>query len=257
MQSEHFIFDGIKSADMNQYLIRMDGGGISSPFFGGQDIQEVRMKNKITPYHFGTEKEPIEFTIQISPLDKEWTPQKRNKIGKWLIHEDYKLFQTADDLGKYYYVIATEASEFELYNNDKGFITITFRSNSPYAWSPIYVNSYDLSTNTTTTIIELDNLSNINKNYRPKIEIELVGGETGVQLRNLSNGGQIFKFEGLSANERVSIDNENEVIKSDIPLSNPFLKFNRNFLELVYGTNRIEVTGKCKIWTKMQFPILQ
>lgn len=256
MQSEYFIFNGIKSIDMKQYLIRMDSGGIPSPFFGGQDIQEARMKNKIMPYHFGTEKEPIEFTIQISPLDKEWTPQMRNEIGKWLIHEDYKLFQTADDLGKYYYVIATEASEFELYNN-KGFITITFRNNSPYAWSPVYVSDYDLSTNVTTKIIEMDNLSNINKNYRPKIEIQLVDGETNVQLKNLSNGGQIMKFEGLNPNERVSIDNENEVIQSDIPLSNPFLKFNRNFLELVYGTNQIEVTGKCKIWTKMQFPILQ
>lgn len=255
MQSEHFIFNGIKSSDMSQYLVRMDSGAVSSPFFGGQDIQEDRMKGKLTPYHFGTELEPIEFTIEICPLDKEWTPQLKNELGRWLIHDKYKSFQTADDLGKFYFCIATEMPNFEMYGNH-GYIPITFRTNSAFAWSPTYIDDFDLSTNETTTIIELNNQSNINRNYRPKIEFEVVEG-TDVQIKNLSNGGEVFLFEGLTVGEIISVDNENEVVISSLVGSNLFAKFNKNWLELVYGTNRLEISGKIKLFVKSCFPILQ
>lgn len=256
MQSEHFIFNNIKSIDMDQYLIRTKGGAVSTPFFGGQSIKEDHMKGRITPYHTGTELDNIEFTIEISPLEKEWTPQRKNEIGKWLIHDTYKPFQTIDDLGKFYYAIVTKMPDFEMYGN-QGFIPVTFRTNSAFAWSPVYLDEFDLSDNTTTTIIALNNLSNINRNYFPKIEIELVGTEKNVTLRNLSKAGEIFGFTNLLLNETVSVDNENEIIVSNKANSNPFEKFNRNWLELVYGVNNIEVTGKCKIWVKSQFPILQ
>lgn len=256
MQSEHFIFNGIKSIDMDQYIVRVEGGTTPSPFFGGQSISEEFVGDRITPYHFKTTKSPIEFTIEISPVDEEWTPKRRNEVGKWLVHDEYKQFQTTDDMGKMYYAIVTEAPNFTLYGN-RGYIPFTFRTNSPYAWSPVYVDKFNLSNNTTSKIITMDNLSNINKNYRPIVEIELVNEETDVKLKNLSNKGTEFSFSGLVANEIVSINNENEDIVSNRATSNPFSKFNKNWLELVYGENRIEVTGQCIIRTKMQFPILQ
>lgn len=257
MQSEYFIFDGVKSQDMEEmYSVRMESGLAESPFFGGQDIEEEWVGNRITPYDYGTQLNPIEFTIQISPLDKEWTPQLRNAIGRWLVHREYKSFQTCDDLGKYYYAKCIEAPNFQLASN-RGYLELTFRTNSAFAFSPVYISDYNLSDNATTRIIEMDNYSNINQNYKPKIEIQLVDGETDITLKNLSNGGKEFKFVGLSPNEIVSIDNQNEFIVSSNPLSNPFSKFNENWLELVYGTNQILVTGVCKLWVKSIFPILQ
>ena len=256
MQSEYFIFDGIKSQDMEEmYLIRMESGLVTSPFFGGQDVEEEWVGNRITPYDYGTQLNPIEFTIQISPLDKEWTPQIRNAIGRWLVHRDYKLFQTADDLGKYYYARCIEAPNFQLASN-RGYLELTFRTNSAYSWSPIYIESFDLIDNVKTTTIELDNLSNINQNYKPKVEIEMVGS-TDVTLKNLSNGGKIFEFKDLFDGEIVSVDSENEEIVSSRVTSNPFAKFNGEWLELVYGRNAIQVSGKCRIRVKSQFPILQ
>lgn len=256
MQSEYFIFDGIKSSDMEEmYSVRMESGLATSPFFGGQDVEEEWVGNRITPYDYGTQLNPIEFTIQISPLDKEWTPQLRNAIGRWLVHREYKSFQTCDDLGKYYYAKCIEAPNFQLASN-RGYLELTFRTNSAFAFSPVYISDYNLSDNATTRIIEMDNYSNINQNYKPKIEIQMTGS-TSVILKNLSNGGKVSAFTNLSPSEIVSIDNENEFIVSDNLLSNPFSKFNRNWLELAYGINRIEVTGKCIIRTKSQFPILQ
>ena len=278
MQSEFFIFDGIESSEMEQYLIRMSSGGVSSPFFGGQNIQEGNMRNKVIPYLFGTETKPISFTIEITPIDangakKKWTPQLKREIGRWLIHDTYKPFQTSDDLGKIYYAMVTEAPNFQLYD-DEGHIPFTFRTNSPYAWSPIYLEEHDLSTNSGTRIIYMENRSNINTNFLPIIEIQLMGGNKNVKLENLSSGAKPFEFIDLQANSMVSVDNENEVIRGASPvygtgsnadviidflptIDSPFAKFNGGWLELVYGVNTIRVTGRCKIRTKMQFPILQ
>lgn len=79
MLSEHFIYDGIKSADMGIYIIQTYSGFVTSPFFGGQDVTVEINRNRITPYHNSVKKRPIEFTVELSPLDEEWTPQFRKK----------------------------------------------------------------------------------------------------------------------------------------------------------------------------------
>lgn len=266
MQSEYFIFDGVKSSDMGIHLIRMESGMIPSPFFGGLNIEDERVKNKIVPYHYGVSKEPIEFTIQVSPLEREWTPQLRNKVGRWLVQDRYKPFQTADDMGKIYYAICTEAPNFELASN-RGYLELTFKTNSPYVWTIPYIESFNLLNNNTTTIIEIENNSNVLEYFYPKMEISLLqlnGSATNtkqVKIKNLSDGGREFILgikNNLVGNEVIGIDCENEIIKTANPIhSNVFSKFNRNWLRLVYGVNRLEVTGKCQLGFKSQFPILQ
>lgn len=267
MESTHFIFDGIKSSDMDLQIMRIEHSGfIETPYLSSANIHENKSRKRLTPYFYGIDRDPIEFTVQFVLVDKygnpkKWSPQERYKIAKWLIHDTYKSFQTSDDLGKYYYVLAISNTDLNLINNE-GYIEITFRCNSPYAWSPIYISEFNLSDNETSTIIELENRSNILKTYNPKIEIELVGDTTGFQLKNLSNGGKIMKFEGLNKGEIISIDCENRIIKSNLIDSNPFAKFNKNmdyryWCDLVFGVNSIEITGAIKLYVKSQFPIAQ
>lgn len=240
-------------------------GFIETPYWGGTEIHEEKSKKRLTPYFYGVEREPIEFTVQFFLVDenmmpKKWTPQERYRIAKWLVHDTYKEFQTSDNLGVRHYVICTNPVNLNLIETE-GYIELTFRSNNPFGFSPIYIGSWDLSNNLTTTIIELENKSNVLKYYNPLIEIELVNGATGFQLKNLSNNGKVMKFESLSPNEIVSIDCQNKIIKSNLFGSNPFSKFNvdmkRYWMDLVYGANQIEVTGQVIVKTKMQYPIAQ
>lgn len=268
MESEHFIFDGVKSSDMGLMSVRMSSNTfVETPFWGGADIKEELSHKKITPYFYGVQRKPIEFKIQCALMDsngdvKQWTPQDRSRIARWLIHDEYKEFQTVDDLGKRYFAICTNDVNLNLINT-RGYIELSFKTNSPYAWSPIYVDKFDLSNNEATTIIELENKSNVVKEFNPLIEIELVNGETNIELKNLSNSGKAMRFEGLYSNEVISIDTQNKIIKSNLQGSNPFSKFNtgtynkRYWLDLVYGINQISVNGKCIIYTKMRFPIAQ
>lgn len=262
MESQYFIFDGVKSSDMGLHIVRINHSGfIETPYLSGVNIKEERVHNKLIPYFYGVEREPIEFTVQLALMDKynnpkKWTPQDRYRIALWLIHDEYKPFQTSDDLGKIYYVIATSASNLNLINT-QGYMEVTFRSSSPFAFSPTYVDYYDLSNNTGTKIIEIENKSNILKKYKPKIEIQMMG-DTSVTLKNLSNGGAETKLFGLRSDEIISIDNENELILSNYPINiNPLANFNRVWFELVYGVNQVEITGRCKLWIKSCFPIIQ
>jgi len=265
MESQYFIFDGIQSQEMGLQIMRIDHSGfIEVPYISGANIHESTSRKRIKPYFYGVTREILEFTVQFVLVDrygnpKEWTPQERYRIGKWLFHNEYKEFISSDDLGKRYYCIAISDTDLNLINS-QGYIEVKFRCNSPYAFSPVYVNKYDLSSNNTTQTIILENMSNVVKFYNPLIQVELVNGATSFQLKNLSNGGKIMKFESLLPNEIISIDCQNRIIKSNIPESNPFAKFNigmkRYWMDLVYGQNLIQVEGTCIIKTKMEYPIV-
>jgi len=260
LQSEFFIFDGINSQDMGLNLVRMDSGFIETPYMGSKSMIKTKIPNKDIPYFYGVDKEVISFTLQFSlddESDDEWTPEKTYEISKWLLHDTYKSFQSHDDLGKYYYVICINGENIYKVNN-KGYIELTFESNAPYAFSPIYLNEYDLELNTTTDIIQIENKSNINDDYYyPTIEIELKGTSTNFSLKNLSDGGREFAFSDLQTNETISVDNQNKYIISDVPSVYRFSKFNGNWFRLLYGINQIEITGECFITVRTQFPIIQ
>jgi phage-related protein len=255
MESEHFIFDNINSEDMGLYIVRIESGFVETPYWGGQDILEEKIPKRDTPYFYGVDRQPIEFTIQFSLLDEEFTPQRRKEIARWLLHDNYKSFQTCDDLGKIYYVICTNPTSLFLANT-KGYFEIVFRVNSFSAFTPIYIQDFDLSNNTT-TVIQMSNLSNIVRKYYPKIEVELVGDATGFSLKNLSNNGLITSFSNLELQEVISVVNKNKWIISSVPSVYRFNNFNKQWFYLVEGVNNIEISGKILLQTKSQFPIIQ
>ena len=267
MQSEYFIFDGIASADMGLYIVRMNDGFVDNPFAGGKNLKIESRRNKVNPYFYGVEKSVLEFSLQLTLLDenlqpKEWTAAERMVVAKWLFHDTYKAFQTADDLGKVYYGIFTKDSNIATVNGT-GYLEVNFQTNSYCAWSPVTYSTFDLWNNTETgTIIEVENLSNVNNIYLPKIEIEMkhsdLESDLTVQLINLSNNNLDFSFTGLYYDEIISVDNENKIILTSYPVHiNPYELFSKNWMKLVYGVNQIQVFGKCKITFECQFPLIR
>jgi hypothetical protein len=250
-----FIFDGVNSTTMGLYNIRLETGLAYTPLWGNRQIIEEKIPKKDNPYFYNVEKSPIEFTLTFSLLDEKFTEAKKIDLIRWLIHDDYREFQTTDYLGKYFYCIVVDASDLYLNAENKGYFQIKMRTNAWHAWSPIYEQNFDLSSNLTTTTIALTNQSNILTYYYPEIEVELVGDSTGFSLKNNTNSGKTLTFSGLSALETVYINNEKKQIISDTDLYR-YDKFNSVWLELLYGQNQIVVTGKCRIWVRSQFPLI-
>ena len=71
-------------------------------------------------------------------------------------------------------------------------------------------------------------------------------GKGNIKINNLSTG-QVFKFNDIENDELIYIDNDKEIITSDIANSNPEDKFNNQFLYFIRGTNTLKADGNCKL----------
>ncbi|UNC92705.1 phage tail domain-containing protein [Candidatus Contubernalis alkaliaceticus] len=294
MDNTNFIFNGIASEEYGLSIVKLESGFYPSPYISGQQIIEDSVPSKHLNYFYGTKKEPLIFDVTFS-LDEEFTPEKKYEIAKWLIHEDYKPFQTLDDLEKIYYVIAINQSDFYSAGNGQGYFTLTFQTDAPWAWSPVFEEEFDFSEIDSSNkvyfadtevdlnheldldtefdeendaveffdtifdtesfaLMELENKSNISKQYYPEIQIE--AKETEIELINLTNEDQLFKFEAIEVDENIYVDNENQKIISDKEsVLSRLGNFNKGWLELVPGVNQIKVNKKCKVKIRYQFPI--
>lgn len=253
MIGTNFIFDGINSVDMGLHIIRLDAGMVSTPWGSGKDIIEEKTRYKQSPYFYGTQKQPLEFQLTFSLLYEKMTDTKKFELARWLFKDEYKEFQTTDYLGKVFYLIGINQTEFMTTDNDYGYFTINFRCADPFAWSKDYIDTFNLSNNSTKQIIEVANRSNVVDIYYPELQFKILEG-TGIKLKNLSNKGQEFTFTNLNLNETVYVNNNLHQISSDQNL--PRLgNFNKNWLGLTYGINRIEVTGKCNLNFRSKFPL--
>jgi len=252
----NFIFDNISSEDMGLYIVRIGNSGeISSPFIPAQNIIETKLYKKHTPLFHRIEKQPLEFEITCSLLEGEFTPEKKMELSRWLCKETYCEFISQDNPNLIYEVIMTNQSDLLTFGNLQGYFTIQFRANSPWGYSPVYQNNFDLSEITIPTVITINSYSNAVEYLYPEIEFTLSGTNTGISLKNLSNAGETSTFINLTVGEKIYINNERKQIISDLGLYR-LGNFNKKWFRLVYGINRIEITGKCTISFRYRFPLL-
>jgi len=257
--STDFIYDEILSTDMGVYIVRVDSGMLEIPTLS-RKIQEEKLNNyKDIPVFYGVTKDTLSFPITITKLydyenNNVFSYEERVKILRWLCKGEYKEFVSADNDFIKYYVLFEEVKRYDNSLN-QGYITLTCRLNAPYGFSPKMEANYDLSDNTTIEIIELENTSNIIDNYYPEMEFTVIEG-TSVSFKNLTNGGEEFTIENLQIGETVYINMETGRIKSSLAGVYHLGDCNKNWTSLVYGINRIEISGKINLYTRMQFPMI-
>lgn len=256
MINTRFFFNEIDSTSMGISLVNLDSGMVESPVFGSRNIINDRIPRKDYNYFHGLKKEPLAFSLTFAPLQDLWTDEKRYVVFDWLVQNDYCKFYTIDKPDRLYYIICTSEGNLMTNGCEQGYITMEFENLFPYPISPVYTQTYDLSTITSSTIIQIENRSNVNKYYYPEIEFELRDTNTNFKLQNLTVGGEIIEFQGLQQNEIVYVNNENKQILSNISGSYPIAKcVSKQWLRLAYGINNIQITGKCILRTRMQFPL--
>ncbi len=266
MDDLRFIFDGKDSQDFGLNIIKISSGFYPTPYISGQNIIEEIIPNKHENYFFGVKKHPFQFDITFSLLDEEFTHDKKIDLAKWLIHDEYKMFQSYDDfkdnshdaLNKFYYVIATNQADFMSGGTNKGYFTLTFRTNAPWAYSRVIKTSHDCSGITEPFIFKINNRSNVLKYYYPEIEIQVGSSEDNIELINLTDNNREFIFTDVEAGEIIYIDNNRHKIFSnkDAEVYSRLGNFNKGWLRLKQGVNKIQVNTKCKIKTRCQFPLL-
>jgi len=249
-----FSYDGIDSSNFGIYLVNLSTGSRNVPVGVSRSIIEDKIPTKAEPYFYHLEYEPLRFLVTLVRT-AEWTKANRLDIVEWLFQTSYKPFISDDDEDIIYNCIAVDSPQKILVGNIQRMIELTFQCDAPWAWTDFEEEYYDLTTNPTSTVIEMENLSNIVEWYEPEIEIIKRNGAGTITLTNAADGNKILELEDLLNNEEIYINNRLKQISSNEPDRYPLNHFNRNWLRLAKGENDITVVGECEINTRMKYPI--
>lgn len=258
----NFNFDGQDSIYKGLAVVRTgESGLIELPFGITQAPIEEKLKSIDEPFFYGIERSPITFPLTFAILDEsiKWNDEKRLDIVNWLFQSDYKPFISEDHPDIEYYIMAVSDSKFFTNGIEQGYVTISFRMMTPFAYTVTQYDGTPYEITQTDNIIELENLSNIRDYYYyPIFEFTLTGDSTDVTFRNLSDGGRELTFAGLNQGETIYIDNKRCEVISDTGLPR-ISKCNRKWFRLTTGVNRVMVvtngTGGANLTVEMKFPI--
>lgn len=255
--STDFTYDGISNEDMGVILISSSSGLKEKAFGIQRNTIKEKAKGRKRPYFYGFEEEVIKFQIEIMKADETaWTFQERKDICTWLFKNDYKDFISEDNVEVLYKCVAVGTPKFIVSRAGIGYAQIEFECDSPYCYSALSVQEFDLSSITEPTTIQIQNLSNVDDYYMPELEFTLAGAETSFKLVNIQDGGRVFEFTGLDEGETVYINNERKQIISDSGNYRYDKLSEKSFFSLVYGVNNIVCYNKCNLTIRSQFPII-
>lgn len=252
----NFYYRGIYSLDMGLVNVNINGSSLfEEPFIANRTIHEIKVKGRDKPYFQGVEYEPLSFTLSFYFVDN-YNERRIREVARWLTPSYYEPFYTDDNPERIFYCMPVEESTLIHNGLKEGYLTLTMRCDSPYSYSPVVTSPvYDFSNNTSTgTIFTFENLGDVP--VKPEMWITKVG-KGDLSIVNITDANREFKFVNLADGETVYVDNENEIIETDIFMTYRYDNFNDNYLRFVYGINKLVAYGKFKMILRYQFKTLQ
>ena len=242
------VYDGILLSDKNGIQISDSSGMFTENFLANKKIIEEKIRGRDEPYFYGVERDCISFPLAFV-FDEFLTEERKSEIARLLDHDTYKPLHAEENPQRIYYAMCVDTPQHIHNGIQMGYVTLNFRTSSPYAYSPVFIDRHDLSDNTDGEEIVIDNKGDIE--CKPRFEITML--EDGdVSIRNISNMGNEMKFTNLQTNETVVIDCAQQDIESDV--TDRYENFNDEFISLrEYSKNHLIVQGKCILKIKYQF----
>jgi len=255
--STNFTYDNSTSDEMGVWLVRVETGLVEQNFGIPRTTITEKIKGRKRPYLYGFTEEVIKFSITLakSNTNHTWTLAEKRSICTWLFKNSYKDFVSDDDIEIVYKCVAVGSPKFYTSTNEDGYCVVDFECDAPHPWSASNVQTFDLSSISSATTIQIQNLSNIDDYYYPELEFQLKSTATAFKLVNNNDGGRIFEFTGLNALETVYINNETKQIISDSGNYRYSALTDKRFFRLPYGTSNCVISYPCIITVRSQFPI--
>jgi phage-related protein len=246
----NFYYNGKSSEEIGVYLVSLESGLQTRPYLAEREIISEQIMGNDIPYVYGVRYNPLTFKLTLSCLEGAWTFEKRREIARWLDIQQFAEFYTADNPSQIYYLMYHGGIDLSYDGELKGYIELEMVNISPYTYSPVYIEKYDLSTISSPTFIEFTNKGD--NDLKPEIWIYKIGAGD-LSIINYSNGGKEFKFTSLADKETLYVDCFNRHIETDIPLTYRYDNFNGEYLVLPRGVNRLLVSSKCQLKFRYQF----
>lgn len=245
-EATFFTFDNISSEDMGVQVASPNGGLFEEIFLPRRTIIETRTTGKEKPYFQRVVNEPLSFSLTFFIFEWEKRDNLR-QIARWLFQDYYKPLWFDTKPERIFYVIVEGDSNLFHNGIKDGYVTLSFRGDSPYTYSPIQtvdtIKSRVLNTSNQFSIFNEGDLPTKAKMWITK---RLGKGDVTIKNKDIENNiTQTFTIKNLQLNEKVFIDCDNEEIISDLQYLNIYHYDDHNgiWLELVEGENTLEFVG--------------
>ena len=221
------LFDeyGITAVNVNQ-------GMMESHFGITQTVIEEKYSNIDVPYFYGVERQPFQFTITFA-RESNWDYKTKESFARLIFRPYYQELVSAETSQIMYRVICVDNPLKVMNGLDRGYITLSFRTDAPWAYSSTTTRTIEV--NETPYTFELENRSNVLEYYYPELEFTTVGTE--FKMTNNRDPENEFIFTELLDGETIYVDNKMKRVRSDSPY--PFnyrlSNFNRNWKKIQFS----------------------
>lgn len=234
------VFDGKSSKRAGFMCVQTQDGLYSDPFVASKTINENAVENRDVPYFRSVSSQPLEFDLNLYWLNKI-TENGEQLLRQWLNKKTYSEFYFNEySIRRYFGIMTTGTQNYS--GADEGFTTLHIRCNSPYAYSPAMSDYINISSDGINYTLE----NKGDELMHPYIQLEKIG-DGYVSIMNLTNGGKTCVVDSLKDGETITIDNDNEMIESDIDNVYHADDHNDTWVSLPIGRNRLFIKGECKM----------
>lgn len=243
-----FTYDGINSERFGLYLCSVGDNGQSS--FGYQQSIESEDNDRDIPIFKRLKRTLPTIQFQLVKMNKQCKPlpitdEDMFHINRWLFSTDTYKPLMIDHKDIVYYGVFVDGASWK--NSGKqGYLTLKFQMAAPYGYSVLKNSEFRVNGSKTVVLSSKHNASKYNE-----IDLEFVldAGQSSLVIENQTTG-QRMEFKNLDDTCR-HVYVYNEGMKHAISKTNPSVnmipKFNREFIHLSYGDNRIKITGSGRV----------
>ncbi|GLI85720.1 hypothetical protein ANABIO32_34690 [Rossellomorea marisflavi] len=245
-ESLYFSFAGRKSTDFPIVNVSIGSGLYEEALTSSKSIIETSTPGNNVPYFQRVKREPKTFPIRFAFLEP-WNDEMIDDIIRWLDTDYYEPLFFSSNIDRVFYAMTTDTIS-QIHNGLKqGYVDLNIRCNGAYSYSnDITTPIYDVKSTQRIRIVNDGHESTF-----PEISIQKIG-DGSVSIKNYNNN-QTLEVSNLKDKEELTIDCLTRQIESNLPGIHRYDDFNDEYLELVYGTNNIVITGGCRLVFKYNY----
>lgn len=242
----YFVYNGISSRDFGLILASINSNLSDIPSGSGLEIQSTSVMRNHRKLLLGVkESQPLEFSVEIvsnNPIDLP----AFLRIKQWLFgNPGYHKLQIEDEwYSDFYFNCILKPNEDIKLGGEYFGLRCNVECDSPYAYTFPQTKTYNFDSSVI-NYFEFDNFSAEIYGLRPVIEFKLSNTGNDFMIKNLTINRE-FKMTGLSPNEVITVDNQNEIITSSTGL-NRFKNLskgeNQGYFSFTHGINKLECHG--------------
>lgn len=239
------IYDGIQSENYDLRILDFNFSNPSESTAGGDaSIMEDWLYRRETPYFYGRYyQSSLEFDFTLGSFNAI-DGATRSAIEAWLLgrHKYLPLRIVQDDISDIVFnVILTKSNHVYVGNLAYG-ISLHAKCDRPWGlyYPPILTKVYAGGLMTET--FDYPNVSAYDGYNRPTVTFTMDSTATYFSLINATDSNREFRFDNLTAGEKITVDNDKGIISSDLG-NLRIANFNKNFFRLIKGVNSLTISG--------------